>query len=300
MKTSPGLKPGDQIRIVSPAKAIEPHHLEYAKTLLTDRGFEVTLGKHCAGQYNYFSGTIHDRLEDFQSALDDPEVKAILCARGGYGCIQLVDKLDWSKFEKNPKWIIGFSDITVFHQQLQHQGFQSVHGSMPLNFEENSEDAIDTLTSAITAQPYTINAKPDEHNIPGSTKGDVIGGNLSIVYSLLGTDLQPDMTDKILFIEDLAEHVYHIDRMFHALGRSGVLLQLNGVIIGGMTDIKDTQIPYGCSYEEVILSHLSRYDIPVCFNFPAGHIDDNRAIVLGKEATLTINETEVWLAFREQ
>lgn len=299
MKSCLPLQEGDQIRIIAPAKAIEKEFVDYAQQYLESKGFHVTISDHCLGQYNYFSGTIHERLEDLQTAIDDPEVKAILCARGGYGCIQLVDKVDWSRFNQSPKWIIGFSDITVLHQHLQHAGIQSIHGTMPLNFRENTADSFRTLLAAIQNQPYIIHAPGDPFNVPGRATGHVIGGNLSIVYSLLGTNIAPDYSGAILFVEDLAEHIYHIDRIFHALDKASILKNLSGLIVGGMTNIKDTQIPYGSSYEEVILSHLSKYDIPVCFNFPAGHIDDNRALCFGRQAVLEVTKSQTLLTFTE-
>ena len=292
------LKVGDLIEIIAPAKAIEEEHVMYAKELFEKSGFRVKISDHCLGQYNYFSGSIHDRLHDLQSALDNPEVKAIVSARGGYGCIQIVDKADWTLFNQKPKWIIGFSDVTVFHQKLQQNNIESLHATMPLNFKKNSKESIETLITAICKKQYAIHQSPTEFDQYGSVSSTVIGGNLSIIFSLLGTKIQPSFAGKILFIEDLSEHIYHIDRMFHALTKAGVLDEIDGMIVGGMTDLKDTETPYGSTYEEIVLDHLSTRNIPVSFGFPAGHIDDNRAIILGAQVDFEVNENGSTLTFK--
>jgi len=291
------LKPGDLIEILAPAKSIEKTHVEAAVKTLEKMGFNVRVSEHCLGRYNYFSGTISERLLDFQKAIDDDEVKAILCARGGYGCIQLVDKLQWANMLRHPKWIIGFSDVTVFHQKLGSMGLKSIHGTMPLNFSKNSMESLSTLNDALTGKTYTIKAKHTKHNRLGSANATLRGGNLSILYSLLGTDDCVDYTDTILFVEDLSEQIYHLDRMFYALAKAGILNRIKGLIIGGMKDMKDTAIPFGMSYEDVILSHFDYRKIPICFSFPAGHINDNRTLVIGSEVELNVNSTGSELLF---
>jgi len=283
------LDKGATIRIVAPAKAIEEKYVVFARETLEKNGFNVQVADHCLGQYHYFSGSVSERLTDFQQALNDPSVDAILCARGGYGSVQLVDKLDWSMFMEKPKWIIGFSDITVFHQRLATMQIGSMHATMPLNFKENSPEAIDTLLfSLMNSKQATVSIPGSVKNRSGETEGVLLGGNASIVYSMLGTNDHPDYKGSILFLEDLAEQLYHIDRIFHALEKSGVLKQINGLIIGGMTDLKDTLVPFGQTLEEIILGHVAHYQIPVLFNFPAGHIDDNRALVFGDQVKLTV------------
>ena len=299
-KTIPFLQKGDLIEIIAPAKRIEEEHVLYAKMVIEQNGFQVKISEHCLGQYNYFSGTLSERIDDLQSSLDDPNVKAILCARGGYGSIQVIDKIDWSSFQSNPKWIIGFSDVTVFHQKLQHDGYSSLHATMPLNFRDNSKEAINSLFQSLLGKKYSVCSPASEYNQFGQTEGKIIGGNLSILYSLLGTDNQPDYTNVVLYIEDLAEHIYHIDRMFYAFKKAGVLEKLNGLAVGGMTDIKDTQIPYGCTYQEVILSHFKDRNIPICFDLPAGHIDDNQAITLGERVSFGVTEKGGVIEFTEQ
>ncbi len=294
------LTKGDTVRIVAPAKSIDKASVDFAKNLLEEKGFIVEISKHCLGSHHYYSGTEAERLQDFQNALDDENINAIICARGGYGCVQLVDKIQWASFLRHPKWIVGFSDVTVFHQRIQKMELQSIHATMPLNFAQNSQESIDTMLSALQGNDYEITVSSDSHNKLGKCTGEVVGGNLSIIYSLLGTNDQIDFTDKILFVEDLAEQLYAIDRMFYALNKAGVLDQISGLIIGGMTDLKDTAIPIGSSYQEIILSHLHYKSIPVCFNFPTGHINDNRALVFGKNASLKVSSTEVILNYSKQ
>jgi muramoyltetrapeptide carboxypeptidase len=288
----PALQSGDLIAIVAPAKQIEQEYVTHAQHLLESAGYNVLIGEHCLGSHHYFSGTDEERLSDFQQALDNPAVKAILCARGGYGCIRIVDDIDWSHFVKQPKWIIGFSDITILHQRIQVLGFPSIHGTMPLNFQENSKEALSTLFEAIEGKNPTITIPSNQHNIQGEATGNLVGGNLSILYSLIGTNDEVHYEGTILFIEDLAEQLYHLDRMFYAFKKAGILNKIKGLIIGGMTDMKDTAIPFGSNLDEIILSHCQELAIPVAFQFPAGHINDNRALLLGKKIRLTVeNET---------
>lgn len=286
----PFLKKGDLIEILAPAKSIEASHVNFSKALLEEKGFKVRISENCLGSHHYFSGTIEERLSDFQKALDDEAVKAILCARGGYGSVQIVDNLGWASFLRSPKWIIGFSDITVFHQKVAHFNLQSLHATMPLNFEANSKASISTLINALEGKLTSITAPFSPKNQFGETSGKLIGGNLSILYSLLASKECPDYSNTILFIEDLAEQLYCLDRMFYAFEKAGVLDKINGLIVGGMSNMQDTQVPFGKTVEEIILSHFQYRKTPICFNFPAGHIDDNQALNLGKEVTLSVTK----------
>ncbi len=291
------LQPGDLIAIVAPAKAIESSYIEFASNLLIEKGFRVKVGKHATGTHHYFSGSIEERLHDFHEALNDEAVKAILCARGGYGCVQLVDRISWGMHFKDPKWILGFSDVTVFHQHHQRNGIASIHSSMPLNFQENSVKALDTLIDSITGKLTSIQHETSSFALMGNATGTLMGGNLSIVYSLLGTDSQPNYENTILFIEDLAEQHYAIDRMFHALAKAGILDQINGLVVGGMTKLTDTATPFGMTYQEIIKSHFEYRKKPVAFDFPAGHIDDNRSLVLGAQVQLSVDANATTLTF---
>ena len=299
MKHRPApLNSGDTIAIVAPAKAIGENLVNAAKMFFEKAGFHVLIGPNTCGRHHYFSGTEAERLHDFQWALDHPEVKAIVCARGGYGCIQLVDRIQWAGQIKTPLWIVGFSDVTVFHQRMQRHGIPSIHGTMPLNFPENSEEALSTLLSAMSGIPYRITGSASKWNIAGTASGKLVGGNLSILYSLLGTDDQIDFSDTILFIEDLSEPIYHIDRIFFAFSKAGILDEIKGLIIGGMTGIKDTGVPFGKTLEEVILSHFEfGRNIPIAFDFPAGHVDDNQALILGSMAEFSVSKIGSTLSF---
>lgn len=280
-----------RIRIVSPAKAIDHALLDHAAQWLISEGFEVIIGRYAAGQFNYFSGTDEERRADFQEALDDSETNIILCARGGYGCIRIVDQLDFRNFADHPKLIMGYSDVTVFHN-LVHKRFNlpTAHTTAPLNFRENTEESLRSLLNVLRDKPNEYHVEGHPLNRQGSANAIVVGGNLSILSSLIGTDLDIETAGKILLIEEVGEAVYSIDRMMWSLKRSGKLEKLKGLVVGGITGVKDSAVPFGKSAEEVISEAVKDFEFPVCFNFPSGHIDDNRAVVLGKEASLNVNE----------
>lgn len=283
-----------KIRIVSPAKAIEKEHVVFAQNFLKSNGFEVEISKHCLGQNHYFSGTDSERLTDFQNAIDDNSVDVILCARGGYGCIRIVDNLDFSNFIKHPKLIIGFSDVTVFHNHIHgNYNIPTVHASMPLNFSSNSTKSLQSIVNVINKKPLTYTVDTHSNNKMGEVNAEVVGGNLAIIYALIGTNSDINLDNKILFIEDVGEYVYAVDRMMWALKKSGKLKKLAGLIIGGMTNVSDTETPFGKTVEAVILESVNQLDIPICFGFPAGHLDDNRAIILGKKANLEVFNNRV-------
>jgi muramoyltetrapeptide carboxypeptidase len=285
----PYLKKGDLICILSPAKAIDQESVFFAKDFFAKAGYNVSISQHCVGQYNYFSGTDEERTTDFQQALDNPDIKAIICARGGYGAVRIVDRIRWAGQLRDPKWIVGFSDITVFHQHLQKLGQKSIHATMPLNFQSNTPEALQTLLDALEGNSYQIETEGYESNKRGVAEGELIGGNLSIVYSLIGTDIQPDYKGKLLFLEDVGEQLYAIDRMFFSLKKAGILDAISGLIIGGMTDLKDTTATtIGLTIEDIVLQHFQYRKIPICFNFPSGHINDNRALVFGEKARLEV------------
>lgn len=287
------LQPGDTIAIVSPAKAIEAEHIHFAKAFFGQKGLRVQIGLHAFGQHHYFSGSDEQRLHDFQLALDNPEVKAIVCARGGYGCVRIVERLQWASLLREPKWIVGFSDVTVFHQKALKLGVQSIHATMPLNYRENSPEALDSLWQSLSegSVRHEWSAHPD--NRTGSAAGTVIGGNLSILYSLLATPLNPASEGAILFIEDVGEQLYHVDRIFQTLKLSGMLDRIGGLIVGGMTDLRETATPTGLRLEELILDQLRYRKIPVAFGAPIGHIPDNRAVICGAEGRLEVTESSV-------
>ncbi|WP_027418783.1 S66 peptidase family protein [Crocinitomix catalasitica] len=282
------------IRIVAPAKAIEADKIAFAHKVLSLNNFNVQLSNNLNGNYHYFSGTLTERLADFQSAIDDKEVDIILCARGGYGCVQLIDQLDFTQFIQHPKLIIGYSDVTVFHQHVYGNfNIPTVHASAPLNFEDNSMDSLSSLINVFNEKVNTYEFPAHQLNITGSLNGEVIGGNLAVICALIGTNSDFDFTEKILFIEDIGEAVYSIDRMMYTLKKAGKLDGIKGLIVGGMTNMKDSAVPYGESVEQIIHHHIKPFKIPLCFNFPAGHIDDNRAIIIGKKAIIKIGDDKV-------
>lgn len=296
-RSIPSLQPGDLIYITSPAKAIEKELIEHAKSVYEERGYRVLLSEHCSGVNHYFSGTDEERLKDLQFGIDHPDVKAIVCARGGYGCVRIVDLIGWAGMIRNPKWLIGFSDVTVFHHRLQRFGLESIHGTMPLNFKQNSPETFDTLFSALEGKDYSVECFPHAKNKNGQAQGKLVGGNLSILFSLLGTNDRIDYSDCILFVEDLSEQLYHVDRIFQSLRKAGVLDQIKGLIVGGMTDMKDTAVPFGMSLEDIILDQFKYRNIPVCFGFPSGHLDDNRALVFGRNVRLSVDHKATQLDF---
>ena len=289
------LKIGDKIGIVSTARKITLEELKAAILILESWGLEIVLGQNLFEENNQFSGTIEQRTADLQSMIDNDVIKAILCARGGYGTVQIIDNINFSSLKKNPKWIIGYSDVTVLHSHLNNLGIASFHATMPINFENNSNESLQSLKNSLLGKSNRIECKSYAFNRLGKVDAEIVGGNLSILYSLLGSNSDIDTEGKILFIEDLDEYLYHIDRMMMNLKRNGKLAKLKGLIVGGMNDMNDNEILFGKSVEEIILEHTKEYDYPICFGFPAGHINDNRCIKLGVKSVLKITENGVSL-----
>ena len=289
------LKIGDKIGIISTARKITLDELAPAIKTIESWELKVGLGPNLFEVDNQFSGTIEQRSTDLQTMIDDDSIKAILCARGGYGTVQIIDNIDFSKLKNNPKWIVGYSDVTVLHSHLNKLGIASLHATMPINFKTNAKESLASLKNGLFGNENNILCGPHPFNKFGKVEAEVVGGNLSILYSLLGSNSDVDTDGKILFIEDLDEFMYHVDRMMINLKRNGKLKNLKALIIGVMSDINDNTIPFGKTAEEIILEYIKEFDFPVCFNFPAGHLDDNRTLVFGKECTLEINENGVIL-----
>jgi len=287
---------GDKIGIISTARKISMEELKPSIKLLEEWGLKVVFGKNLFEEDNQFSGTVTQRSSDLQSMIDDDSIKAILCARGGYGTVQIIDKVDFSHLIKNPKWIIGYSDVTVLHSHLHQLGITSLHATMPINFEKNTPKALESLKSALFGLGNLTEINHHHFNRFGKVEGEIVGGNLSILYSLLGSDSDINTEGKILFIEDLDEYLYHVDRMMMNLKRNGKLKNLKALIIGGMSDMNDNTIPFGKTAEEIILEYIKEFDFPVCFNFPAGHLADNRCIRLGGKSVLEVNKNGVSLS----
>ena len=289
------LVPGDTIALIAPAKAIEPVLVDQAVALLEKAGFVVLVGQHTKGQFHYFSGTDDERAADLQWAIDHKEVKAIICARGGYGAVRLLDRVQWATLLREPKWILGFSDITNFHLHALQLDIESVHCTMPLNFAENSVEALVSLFTVLQTGKVKHAWETTSFNREGVVTGQLIGGNLSILTAALGTPLYPNFQGAILFIEDIGEQLYQLDRMLHALKMARVFDQIAGLIIGGMTELKDTATPTGFVLEDLIAEQLQYRSIPVAFNAPIGHITDNRAVIVGRNSQLTITASTVLL-----
>lgn len=282
----PYLQKGDTIGIVAPARKVTPAEMELAIRTFQGWGLRVKLGKNIYGSDNQFSGSDEQRTADFQEMIDDAEVKAIIAARGGYGVIRIVDKIDFFAFKNNPKWVIGFSDITVLHSHInQNMGVESIHAAMPINFDKNAE-AVESLRKALFGEKLMYSFKKNPNNKPGDCNGVLTGGNLSLLYALKGSPSDSITARKILFIEDIDEYLYHIDRMMISLKRSDKLSELEGLIIGGLSDMKDNAIPFGKNAEEIILDAVKEYDYPVYFDFPAGHIDRNLALYMGRRGII--------------
>lgn len=291
MKRPASLKSGDKIGIVAPARKVSMDDIHQAILMIEDYGYEVVYDEGLFDQDRQFAGNDQARIAQFQRMLDDEEIKAIISARGGYGSIRVIDGLKFAKFGKTPKWIIGYSDLTVFHSHIvKNELVQTLHATMLLNFLENSNEALSGMFGVLEGKSpeYTIAAH--QLNRKGNARGVLCGGNLSVLYSLMGSKSFPETMEKILFLEDLDEYLYHVDRMMMALKRSGVLENLSGLIVGGMTKMNDNTIPFGRTAEEIISEAVAEYAYPVCFGFPAGHIDDNRPLIMGAETLLDVGD----------
>ena len=291
------LQKGDTVAIVSTARKVFEKELIPALSILKNWKLNVVLGTSIEAEEHQFAGNDKLRASDFQEMLDNPKIKAIWCARGGYGTIRMLDLLDFSNFKNNPKWLIGYSDVTVLHSHLHQLGFETLHAQMPVSIETKTAACIQSLKNSLFGNNNNIIIPSEASNVTGNAKGVLVGGNLSILYSLCGSSSSISTKGKILFIEDLDEYLYHIDRMLQNLKLNGMLDQLEGLIIGGMTQMHDNDIPFGQSVEEIILSICDDYNYPIVFNFPAGHIKDNRALILGRKAELIISKTETILTF---
>lgn len=293
------LKPGDKIAIVSTARKISKEEIAPAIKKFTDWGLIVVLGDNIFNSFNQFAGTDEERLFDLQQMLDDNSIKAIMCSRGGYGTARIIDKINFEKFKKNPKWVVGYSDITVLHSKINRLNIESIHATMPINFPKSNEDtkSIISLKKALFGEQIKYKIKPHKFNKQGSAKATIVGGNLSILYSLRGTNLDLDTDGKILFIEDLDEYLYHIDRMMQNLKLGNKLKNLKGLIIGGMCDMNDNTIPFGKDAYEIINDAVAEYSYPVCYNFSSGHIKQNFALILGREIKLEINNLQTIVGF---
>jgi muramoyltetrapeptide carboxypeptidase len=288
----PYLKKGDAVGIISTARKISLDEITPAVEAFKKWSLEVVVGNTIGAAENQFAGSDALRTADLQRMFDDPAIKAIVCGRGGYGTLRIIDNIDFKQFKKSPKWLVGYSDITVIHTYLQKLGFQSLHAVMPVNFPpvgmENSATIM--LHKALFGERLSyVTELPSAHNRAGKAEARLVGGNLSMLYALQGSINDLDCDGKILFIEDLDEYLYHIDRMMLSLKRSGKLDKLAGLVVGGMEAMRDNATPFGKTAEEIIFDAVKEYHYPVLFNFPAGHISDNRALIMGAEVLLSVS-----------
>lgn len=297
MKKPESLKKGDKVAIVCTARKFSRLEAESAIELLKSWGLEVVLGATIDLDNYQLGGTDEERAADFNQQLKDPSIKAIWCARGGYGTVRIIDDIDFTAFIENPKWIIGFSDVTVLHSHIHNLGVETIHGLMAFSIPKSTPESRDSLYKVLFGIELVYTIAPEVENKLGKGEGEVVGGNLSIIYSLLGSKSSMNTAGKILFIEDLDEYLYHVDRMMHNLKRNGLLDNLKGLIVGGMTDMHDNAIPFGYDAKQIILSILKDKDYPIAFNFPAGHGEVNLALPMGRKAKLSVEESKVELKF---
>lgn len=291
------LKKGDTVAIIATARKIDASTLQSGIKLLESWGLNVILGKTIELEQHQLAGADWQRATDFQEMLDNPKVKAIWAAKGGYGTVKIVDRIDFSAFKKKPKWIIGFSDVTVLHSHINQLGFQTLHAMMAISAPSATTAAKESLQKALFGEKLSYTIPHHTFNKLGQATGELVGGNLSVLYSIQGSASEIDLKDKILFIEDLDEYLYHIDRMMTNLKRNGSLKNLKGIIIGGMTSMNDNDIPWGKNALEIIQEITKDLNIPIAYNFPAGHIKDNRALILGEIISFKVSEKETKVDF---
>lgn len=298
MKTPKPLKRGDTIGLVSTARKISKKELKPAVELLESWKLKVVFAPHLFEEEHQFAGSDEQRLADLQGFIDNPEIKAILCVRGGYGTVRIIDELNFLALAENPKWIGGYSDGTVLLNKLRRIGIECLHSSMPVNFEGNTKKSLDSIRQVLFNEPLEYKIPTHSFNRKGEARGRLTGGNLSMLYSQLGSPTALNTEGEILFIEDVDEYLYHIDRMMHALKRAGYFKQVSAVVVGSMSSMRDNTIPFGHTAEEIIRDVLSPYNFPLCFGFPAGHQKDNRALIFGRRAKLVVGN-EVHLTFED-
>lgn len=287
------LHTGSRIALAASARKITLDEIQFAIDWLKEKGFVPVYDERLFASDFIFAGNDDFRVAVIQEYLDHQDIDAIWMVRGGYGSIRVIDKLNFTKFALHPKFIIGFSDVTVFHGKMQRLGYPTIHASMPYNFMNKTAEAKQSLYDALLGKPLHYELKPFDMNRFGEAEAEIVGGNLSVLYGMMGSSSFPETDGKILFIEEIDEYIYHFDRMMIALKRAGKLQNLKGLIVGGLTEIHDNLDPFGKMVEEVISEAVKEYDYPVCFGFPAGHFADNRALVLGEKVRLFVQKDRV-------
>lgn len=303
LKQPPYLKAGDTVAIVAPSGILKNRigEIQQAQVLLKSWGLHVVVGKHVFNQEQHFAGTDDERCEDFQNALDNSKISAIWCARGGYGAVRILDKLDWTQFKQKPKWIIGYSDITAIHSQTHNEGVESLHAMMCVDLAKDLteiETTVSTFKNALFGNLSKHTLKGSSFNKTGNASGQLVGGNLTMLHTMLGSSTKINTSGKILFIEEIGEYKYHIDRMIQSLKRAGYFNECKGVIVGDMTKIKKNTTAWGTSIEQLVLNALSEFDFPIAFNMPAGHEKENRALIMGRMINLTVDFGKSTIIFK--
>jgi len=291
------LKKGDTVGILATARKIDLATLQPGIKLLESWGLKVIVGKTIGKELDQLAGADWQRATDFQEMLDNPNIKAIWAAKGGYGTVRIVDRIDFTNFKEKPKWVVGFSDVTVMHSHINNMDIGTLHAIMAISAKTATPEAIESFRKALFGEKLEYHIPHHDFNKNGKVSGELVGGNLSVLYSIQGSKSAVDMKGKILFLEDLDEYLYHIDRMMMNMKRNGSLDGVKGIIIGGMTSMNDNDIPWGKDALEIIQDIVKDYKIPVAYNFPAGHIKDNRALIFGKTVTLEVNDKETILKF---
>jgi muramoyltetrapeptide carboxypeptidase len=295
------LKSGDTISILAPSGVLNnfDKKIEKAINIFKSWGLNVVLGNHIYDKNGHFAGTDKNREKDFQKALDNKNIKAIWCARGGYGAVRIIDKLNFDNYLKNPKWIIGFSDITVIHNKLNFLNSESIHAMMITGFEDigQNNDSLSKLKNVLFGDSLSYSITSNKNNKTGKSEGIIVGGNLTLIQSTIGSKTELKMKDKILFIEEIGEYAYHIDRMLYSLKRAGYFENCKGLIVGQISDVKKNTTDFGRSINELILDVLDEYNFPILFDFPAGHEKTNFPIILGRKVILDVSKPDSKVIF---
>ncbi len=295
------LKSGDTISILAPSGVLNDfdNKITKATNIFESWGLNVIVGNHIYDKNGHFAGTDKNREKDFQNALDNKNIKAIWCARGGYGAVRIIDKLNFNSYLKNPKWIIGFSDITVIHNKLNFLNSESIHAMMITGFEDidQNNDSLSKLKNVLFGNNLSYSISSNKNNKAGKSEGIIVGGNLTLIQSTIGSKTELKIKDKILFIEEIGEYAYHIDRMLHSLKRAGYFENCKGLIVGQISDVKKNTTDFGRSINEIILDVLDEYNFPILFDFPAGHEKTNFPIILGRKVILDVSKFESKVIF---
>lgn len=297
VKMPPYLTKGDTVGILATARKVDMEPIQPAIDLLKSWGLHVVVGKTVGMDNNQLAGADWQRATDLQQMLDNPSIKAVWAAKGGYGTVRIIDRINFTKFKQKPKWLIGFSDFTVLHSHINNLNIATVHGIVAISIPRATPEAVESFRKSLFGGEITYTIPPHAFNKAGKAHAEVIGGNLSVLYSIMGSPSEADPAGKIIFIEDLDEYLYHIDRMMMNLKRNDYFKNVKGIIIGGMTKMRDNDIPWGHDALQIIQDITKDYNIPICFNFPAGHIQDNRALILGQQATLEVTAAGTKLIF---